>query len=76
MNMSAEIQSCKPVAGSFRFVAEPKVSKPEGRMLGKSSGMQVAVMVATDQKHFGIQSLVQISQISPQALGDTEWAMD
>ena len=33
-------------------------------------------MVATDQKHFGIQSLVQLSQISLQALGDTEWAMD
>ena len=33
-------------------------------------------MVATDQEHFSIQAVVQVSEISLQALGEPEWAVD
>ena len=33
-------------------------------------------MVATDQEHFSIQAVVQVSEIRLQALGEPEWAVD
>jgi hypothetical protein len=64
VNVTAEIQSFAAIHGLFRFVAEPELTQPEGWVLGQSTGIQPAVMVATDQKHVGIQSVVQVLEIS------------
>ena len=63
VNVAAEIQAFKAIHGQFRFMAEPEVSQPEGWVLRQSSWIQPAVMVATDQQHVGIQSVVQVPEI-------------
>ena len=76
VNVSAEIQAFNPINGVFRFMAQPETAKSAGWMLRQGPQMQTAVMIAADQKHFGIQPAVQVAEICPQPIREAEPAVN
>ena len=76
VNVAAEIQPWLAVARRFRFMAQPKASKPEGALLTAFAARQAPVMVPTHQHNVGVQALIERLQIRPQAFGQPEWTMD
>ena len=76
VDVSAEIQAIVPIDGLFRFMAQPEATNSAGRVLGQSPQMNTAVMVAADQHHLRMQPPVQVSEISPQSIRESEPAVD
>ena len=76
VNMAAEIQSRLAIARGFGFMAQPKLSKPEGGLLNTFASRQSPVMVASDQHNLCVQAIVQRLKIRPQAFGQPQWAVD
>ncbi len=76
VNVSAEIQAFNPINGVFRFMAQPETTNSAGWVLGQSPQLNTAVMVAADQHHLRMQPPVQVSEISPQSIRESEPAVD
>ena len=76
MNMPTEIQTFPSVHGRLWFMAEPQLSQPESRVLGKRLLMQAAVVVATDQQHLRVQSLMQVFEVSLETLCESKRPVD
>lgn len=76
VDVSAEIQAIVPIDGLFRFMAQPEATNSAGRVLGQSPQLNTAVMVAADQHHLRMQPPVQVSEISPQSIRESEPAVD
>ena len=76
MNMPTEIQTFTSVHGRLWFMTEPQLSQPESRVLGKRLLMQAAVMVATDQQHLSVQSLMQVFEVSLETLCESKRPVD
>tara|TARA_B000000565_G_scaffold189018_1_gene143955 strand:- start:2298 stop:2687 length:390 start_codon:yes stop_codon:yes gene_type:complete len=76
VNVTAEIQPWLAVAWRFGFMAQPKVSNPEGSLLDAFSTRQAPVMVSTHQHNVGVQALVEGLKVRPQAFGQPQATMD
>ena len=76
VDVSAEIQAIASIDWLFRFMAQPETTNSAGWVLGQSPQLNTAVMVAADQHHLRMQPPVQVSQISPQSIRESEPAVD
>ena len=76
VDVSAEIQAIASIDWLFRFMAQPETTNSAGWVLGQSPQLNTAVMVSADQHHLRMQPPVQVSQISPQSIRESEPAVD
>ena len=76
VDVSAEIQAIASIDWLFRFMAQPETTNSAGWVLGQSPQLNTAVMVAADQHHLRMQPPVQVSEISPQSIRESEPAVD
>ena len=76
VDVSAEIQAIASIDWLVRFMAQPETTNSAGWVLGQSPQLNTAVMVAADQHHLRMQPPVQVSEISPQSIRESEPAVD
>ena len=76
VDVSAEIQAIASIDWLFRFMAQPETTNSAGWVLGQSPQLNTAVMVSADQHHLRMQPPVQVSEISPQSIRESEPAVD